>query len=191
MFQLHHCHCRQIPFHHTESESSSFLEKIGQGTSGANPLVSTQGGNESASFYREKQDRVRKSKTHNHCCEEEGRSRRLSWFSLEDHKVGWDGNVSAFWRHGGGDVCCASSCTAGLPLLLLRWRCRLCHSRLLHHQTQQRIVGSRETRVHDRGVRRAAVGCLGLSRLSLRVAAGVNCASVLGDCHHFNAPPQS
>ena len=92
----------------------------------------------------------------------------------------------------GGDVCCASSCTAGLPLLLLTAErkkdigddsCRLCHLCLLHHQTQQTILSSRETRVHVRGVRRAAVGCLGLSRLSLRVAAGVNCASVLGGCH--------
>ena len=58
-------------------------------------------------------------------------------------------------------------------------------------KTQQTIVSSRGTRVHDCGVRRAAMGCRGLSRLSLRVAAGVNCASVLGDCHHFNAPPQS
>ena len=84
----------------------------------------------------------------------------------------------------------------GLPLLLLTEREKditdvvvnaTCVSCIF--KTQQTIVSSRETRVHDRGVRRAAVGCFGLSRLSLRVAAGVNCASVLGDCHHFNAPP--
>ena len=81
----------------------------------------------------------------------------------------------------------------GLPFLLLRERerdhsrRRLCHLCLLHFQTQQTIVSSKETRVHhDHGVRRAAVGCRGLSRMLLRVAAGVNCASVLGDCHHFN-----
>mmetsp|Transcript_52602 Transcript_52602/g.76846 ORF Transcript_52602/g.76846 Transcript_52602/m.76846 type:complete len:88 (-) Transcript_52602:841-1104(-) len=69
----------------------------------------------------------------------------------------------------------------------------------LHHSTSAREMqlllrhdcNYTQTRIHDCGMRRAAVGCLGLSRLSLRVAAGVNCASVLGDCHHFNAPPQS
>jgi len=32
---------------------------------------------------------------------------------------------------------------------------------------------------------RDAAGCLGLPRLLLQVAAGVKCASILGDCHHF------
>ena len=86
----------------------------------------------------------------------------------------------------------------GLPLLLLTERGKDIADIVVFatcvpciFKTQQIIVSSRETRVHDRGVRRAAMGCLGLSRLSLRVAAGVNCASVLGDCHHFNAPSQS
>ncbi|CAM9469773.1 unnamed protein product, partial [Heterosigma akashiwo] len=51
-------------------------------------------------------------------------------------------------------------------------------------KTQQTIVSSRGTRVHDCGLRR-------LPWAVAMVAAGVNCASVLGDCHHFNAPPQS
>ena len=64
----------------------------------------------------------------------------------------------------------------------------------LHHSTSAREMQLllqhdckyTQTRVHDCGMRRAAVGCRGLSRLVLRVAAGVNCASVLGDCNHFN-----
>ena len=129
-----------------------------------------------------------------HCC---GRDGLNAFHGLSLFTKWWDGTVCCLLLAacgGDDDVCCASpSCTAGATSSTSHreterycWRGRLCQLRLLHLQTQQTILSSRETRVHDRGVRRAAVGCLGLSRLSLRVAAGVNCASVLGDCHHFN-----
>ena len=49
-----------------------------------------------------------------HCCEE-GQTRCLSWFSL-DHKVGWDGNVAACWRHG---MVVVMMCVVLLLLVLL------------------------------------------------------------------------
>ena len=73
----------------------------------------------------------------------------------------------------------------GLPLLLLAEREKDITDVVVNATSVSFIFN------HARGVRRAAMGCRRLSRLLLRVAAGVNCASVLGDCHHFNAPPQS
>ena len=113
MFQLHHCHRRQIPFHHTDSESSSSLEKIGKDTRGANPLALTQGRSKSASSHCEKQDRVRKSKTHNHYC---GRDGLDAFHGLSLFTKWWDGNVAACWRH--VVVMCVVLLLV-LPLLLL------------------------------------------------------------------------
>ena len=93
-------------------------------------------------------------------------------------------------------MCCASSCTAGLPLLLLRERkkdigdvaafasCAFC---IIKRNKEKSVVEKYGFMTAGcGGLPWAASGCLGLSRLSLRVAAGVNCASVLGDCHHIN-----
>ena len=64
---------------------------------------------------------------------------------------------------------CATSCTSQRDRERDHPRYRLCHLCLLHLQTQQTIVSGRETRVHDRGVWRAATGCPGCCCGSLLV----------------------